>query len=308
MAAEHTTLAPTHSEVLLRVLRWQAARREESRGEVVFLFEDALVEVGANVIFNRRDVVELSAKLQAAVADLLEAELTHAAHSAGLAVRQLLLQAEGLGGTLGLDLDLLDDAAMRAAMAGAERAALARPAGAHLGGGPDPAGVARTAAGEADKNRTIARLRAEGAALRAKVADLEAELAAAGRRGGTAAATAREREAAGLREELQRERARRHALEQARPASGDGAGGKADRADGEALPLRREVQDLRRQLAARDKENALAGLAQDVRVGSSRQFLMMKEMMKEKSRECVRLRVLLQQYTGDAADALDGDA
>ena len=299
MAAEHT-LAPAHAETLLNALRWQAARREESRGEVAFLFEDALVEVGANVIFNRRDIVELSGKLQAAVADLLEAELTHAAHSAGLAVRQLLLQAEGLGGTLGLDLDLLDDAAMRAAMAGAERAALARPAGAHLGGGPDPAGVARTAAGEADKNRTIARLRAEGAALRAKVADLEAELAAAGRRGGTAAATAREREAAGLREELERERER--------PASGDGAGGKAERADEDALPLRREVQDLRRQLAARDKENALAGLAQDVRVGSSRQFLMMKEMMKEKSRECVRLRVLLQQYTGDAADALDGDA
>lgn len=216
-------------------------------------------------------------------------------------MRQLLLQAEGLGGTLGLDLDLLDDAAMRAAMAGAERAALTRPAGAHLGGGPDPAGVARTAAGEADKNRTIARLRAEGAALQAKVADLEAELTAAGRRGGAAAAaTAREQEAAGLREERERERAR--------PASGDGAGGKADRADEDALPLRREVQDLRRQLAARDKENALAGLAQDVRVGSSRQFLMMKEMMKEKSRECVRLRVLLQQYTGDAADALDGDA
>ena len=299
MAAEHT-LAPAHAETLLNALRWQAARREESRGEVAFLFEDALVEVGANVIFNRRDVCRLVAKLQAAVADLLEAELTHAAHSAGLALRQLLLQAEGLGGTLGLDLDLLDDAAMRAAMAGAERAALARPAGAHLGGGPDPAGVARTAAGEADKNRTIARLRAEGGALRAKVADLEAELAAAGRRGGAAAATAREREAAGLREELERERAR--------PASGDGAGGKADGADEDALPLRREVQDLRRQLAARDKENALAGLAQDVRVGSSRQFLMMKEMMKEKSRECVRLRVLLQQYTGDAADALDGDA
>lgn len=84
MAAEHT-LAPAHAETLLNALRWQAARREESRGEVAFLFEDALVEVGANVIFNRRDVVDLSGKLQAAVADLLEAELTHAAHSAGLA-------------------------------------------------------------------------------------------------------------------------------------------------------------------------------------------------------------------------------
>ena len=67
MAAEHT-LAPAHAETLLNALRWQAARREESRGEVAFLFEDALVEVGANVIFNRRDVVDLSGKLQAAVA------------------------------------------------------------------------------------------------------------------------------------------------------------------------------------------------------------------------------------------------